>query len=108
MVVRREKMKVLIEFETEKPLEIQLEKAKDFLLKNRKSNPGQQQINNNSNNNSDKNIICYKCGVNLYDKYDDDTVKKINNFCKIKYKTDNSGKYNIFCKDCQKILGGGE
>jgi len=66
------------------------------------NNPRQQQILNNNNK-----IICYKCGIDLHTKYDDETVTKIVNYCKIRYKIKNTDKYNIFCKDCQKTINGG-
>lgn len=99
-------MKVFIEFDTEKPLDLQIEKAEKFLLKNQnKSITSQQQITQNNNENK---FICFSCGKNLYDIYDNDTVKKIINFCRIKYKIKGTDNFNVFCKDCQKNITGGD
>jgi len=98
-------LKVFIEFDTDKDLTVQLEHAKVFLLENRKNiNPGQQQINSSTN---PKKIICMRCGEDLHTKYDDETVTKIVNFCKIKYKVKGTDKSNVFCKDCQPHVNTG-
>ena len=66
----------------------------DLLTTINKTNYDQQKINSNS----DKKVLCAKCKRDLYSYYDTDEVKKIINFCQIKYK----GK--IYCRDCQETL----
>ena len=60
------------------------------------NNPGQQTITN-----KDKKVLCQNCQRDLYSLYDADEVKKIVNYCNIKYK----GK--TYCRDCQETIGGG-
>lgn len=61
-----------------------------------------------NNPGDEKKVICHKCGVDLFEKYDPETVNKIKNYCKIQYKIKNTDKFNVFCKDCQKIVTRGD
>lgn len=88
-------MKINIEFETNKDLDSQIQEIKGFF--NDKNS--QQKINNS---NDPKKVLCMKCNADLYTKYDNDTVKKIINYCNIKYNK------KVYCKDCQQKLEGGD
>lgn len=57
---------------------------------------------------NDNKLICHKCGINIFEKYEEETANKINNYCKIKYKINDTDKYHVFCKDCQKTVGGSQ
>lgn len=90
-------MKINIEFDTTKNFEEQIQEITSFFQK--KNNPNQQKP---CKPNSDKKVLCMKCNADLYNKYDNDTVKKIINYCNIKYDK------KVYCKDCQQKLDGGD
>ena len=86
-------MEIKINFDPKKDAEEDLHTIISRIYNN-KANQGQQKINSDS----DKKVLCQKCKRDLHSYYDADEVKKIVNFCQVKYK----GK--VYCRDCQETL----
>ena len=90
--VEGERMEIKISFDPKKDAEEDLHNIISRIYNNKAD--GQQKINSNS----DKKVLCAKCKRDLYSYYETDEVKKIVNFCQVKYK----GK--VYCRDCQETL----
>lgn len=93
-------VKVNIEFDLKDDTEEQIQKLITKIYKNNtNTQTGQQRIN--TDNNEEKKVLCNKCQRDLYNLYDSEEVKKIINYCNIKYKD------KTYCRDCQEKLSGG-
>jgi len=83
----------LIDTEKDNPEEIITVIQTIYKKENNTSSTNQSTLTNNNNKPDPK--ICSKCGINIFDKYNDKEATKIINYCKYKYK-------KTLCKDCQE------